>query len=172
MILPLRAIVFQLLLTLVAIAIESFILHRRLKLSRKTSLEYAVSLNLLTLFAGWYLFFVFFSTFPSEMKSILMQFILFNQYYNDILLLLFVAVFSTFLITLAIKIKGWKILEYLQNEVLFEYASESKENFIKNSNLFNRASVRGMTIMQAHSFSYSAISLLLVLKLLLTQSNG
>ncbi|MBC6479797.1 MAG: hypothetical protein GDA56_20445 [Hormoscilla sp. GM7CHS1pb] len=173
MILPLRAIVFQLLLTLVAIAIESFILHRRLKLSRKTSLEYAVSLNLLTLFAGWYLFFVFFGTFPSEMKSSLMQFILFNQYYKDILLLLFVfvAVSLTFLITLAIKIKGWEILEYLRNEVLFEYESESKENFIKKPNFFNPASVRGMTIMQAHSFSYSAISLLLVINLLLTQSN-
>ncbi len=169
MILPLRAIVFQLLLTLVAIAIESLHLHRRLKLSRKTSLEYAVSLNLLTLFAGWYLFFVFFGTFPSGMRSSLMQFILFNQYSNEIWLFLFVAGVLTFFITLAIKLKGWQILEYLRNEILFEEPLESKEQFIKYSNFFNPASVRVMKIMQAHSFSYSAILLLLFLNLLLTE---
>jgi len=170
MILPLRAIVFQLLLTLVAIAIESLLLHRRLKLSRKTSLEYAVSLNLLTLFAGWYLFFVFFGTFPSEMKSSLMQFILFNQYSNEILLFLFVAGVLTFLNTLAIKLKGWQILEYLRNEILFEEPLESNKQFIKTAKFFNPASVRVMTILEAHSYSYIAVLLVLIVDFLLTQS--
>lgn len=170
MILPLRAIVFQLLLTTVAIAVESSILHKRLKLSRKTSLEYAASLNLLTLLAGWYLFFVFFDSLPSGMKSSVIQFILFNQASNQTLLFLFVAGVLTFFISLGIKIRGWQVLEYLRDEVLFAEPVESNVQFIKTSNFFNPTSVRVMIIMQAHSLSYSTITLLLVVELLLTQS--
>ncbi|MGK7900125.1 MAG: filament integrity protein FraC [Hormoscilla sp.] len=168
MILPLRAVVFQILLTTVAIAVESLLLHKRLKLSRKTSLEYAVSLNFLTLFAGWYLFFVFFDTLPSQMKLNVIELILFNKASNQTLLLLFVAGVLTFFISLGIKLKGWQGLEYLRNEVLFAEPLESNVQFIKTSNFFNPASVRVLTILQAHSLSYSTISLLLVFELLLT----
>lgn len=167
MILPLRAIAFQLLLTTVAIAIESFLLHKRLKLSRKTSVEYAVSLNLLTLFAGWYLFFVFFSTLPSSIESTLIEFILFDRWSNQTLLFLFLAGMITFFITLALKIKGWEGLEYLRNEVLFEEPLEAKNQFIKDANSYNPAGLRVMTILEAHSYSYSTILLVLIAKLLL-----
>jgi len=170
MILPLRAIVFQILLTTVAIAIESFVLHRRLKLSPKTSLEYVVSLNFLTLFAGWYLFFVFFDTFPEGLQSDLIQLILFNEYSNQSVLFLLVAAVLTFFITLAMKLKGWQILEYVRNEVLFPEPLESNVQFIKTANFFNPASVRVMTIMQAHAFSHSAILVLLAFNLFLTQT--
>lgn len=173
MILPLRAIFFQILLTLVAIAIESLLLHKRLKLSRKTSLEYAISLNLLTLVAGWYLFFVFFDTLPSGMQSSLIEFILFNKYSNETTIFLFVAGILTFFITLAIKLKGWQVLEYLRNEVIFEDPQEANDQFIKSTNFFNPASVRVMAILQGHAYSHVAILGLVLVELLLhNQSNG
>ena len=106
------------------------------------------------------------------MKSSLIQFILFNEYSKKTLIFLFVAGVFTFFMTLAIKLKGWQILEYLRNEVLFKEAAESNDQFIKTANFFNPTSLRVMIILQAHSFSYTAISLLIVLNLLLTQSQG
>ena len=50
---PLRAVAFQLLFFLIAIAIESLILRRRRNIDRQTSLEYAAFMNLLTIVLGW-----------------------------------------------------------------------------------------------------------------------
>lgn len=45
-VLPLRAVMFQILFLLVAIAVESFIFKKKLHLSGRTSIEYATSINL------------------------------------------------------------------------------------------------------------------------------
>lgn len=57
-VLPLRAILLQILFLTIAIAIESFVLHRKLYLSRRTSIEYAASLNLFSTIFGWAIFFL------------------------------------------------------------------------------------------------------------------
>ena len=56
-VLPLRAIVFQCLLLLVAIALEAKVLRRQLQLGYQPSIRYAASLNLLTVVLGWMAFF-------------------------------------------------------------------------------------------------------------------
>lgn len=58
LVLPLRAVVFQTLLLLISIAIESVVLQRILNISRKTATEYSAILNLLSTFVGWLCFFV------------------------------------------------------------------------------------------------------------------
>ena len=45
-VLPLRAIAFQILCLLIAIAIEAYVLRQTLRLGYKTSVRYAASMNL------------------------------------------------------------------------------------------------------------------------------
>ncbi|MBE9226800.1 hypothetical protein IQ264_15335 [Phormidium sp. LEGE 05292] len=58
LVLPLRAVVFQSLLLLISIAIESVVLQRILNISRKTATEYSAILNLLSTFICWLCFFL------------------------------------------------------------------------------------------------------------------
>ena len=56
-ILPLQTILLQFLFLLIAIALEAIIIHHQLKLSRKTSIDYAASINLFATIFGWLAFF-------------------------------------------------------------------------------------------------------------------
>ena len=58
LVLPLRAVMFQSLLLLISIAIESVVLQRILNISRKTATEYSAILNLLSTFVSWLCFFI------------------------------------------------------------------------------------------------------------------
>lgn len=78
--LPLRAILFQALFLLVAIAIESFILHKRLYLSRRMSIEYAASLNLFSTVCGWTLFFLVEPLMPVGLREQMVNFIFFSDF--------------------------------------------------------------------------------------------
>lgn len=79
-VLPLRAVLFQGVFLLIAIAIESFILHKQLGLSRRTSLEYAASLNLFSTVIGWLFFFLIQPNLPAELQRQLLQYIFFNRF--------------------------------------------------------------------------------------------
>lgn len=79
-ILPLRAILFQILFLTIAIAIESFVLHKQLYLSQRTSIEYAVSLNLFSTICGWAIFFLANPLLPFGVQQQMVNFILFGKF--------------------------------------------------------------------------------------------
>ncbi|NJR39502.1 MAG: hypothetical protein HC781_12655 [Leptolyngbyaceae cyanobacterium CSU_1_4] len=79
---PLRAIAFQIVFLLMAIAIEATVLHKQLNIPPKQSIQFAASINLLTTVAGWLVTFLLLGTSLSlptplltELKIALMNFI-------------------------------------------------------------------------------------------------
>ncbi|WP_416676155.1 filament integrity protein FraC [Egbenema bharatensis] len=95
-VLPLRAIAFQALFLLIAIAIEATVLRRTLAtekkefISPKQSIHYAGTINLLCTVVGWLGFFLFFTiayTLPSawtaRVEANLVNFIFFDQWTNE-----------------------------------------------------------------------------------------
>ncbi len=84
-ILPLRAVAFQSLFLLVAIAIEAYVFRHLLTskqkpLGLKTSIKYAITLNLLAAVIGWVTFFLAQPFLPPVLKIQLISFIFFDQF--------------------------------------------------------------------------------------------
>jgi len=116
MVLPLRAILFQLMLLLVTIAIEAVIYHRKLKLSRQTSIEYSTSLNLLSTVLGWVAFFLIQTQLSPSVRIQLISRIFFNSFYGTfdtlpVLVILFTV--STFGFVYFVELKGLDLLQAL-----------------------------------------------------------
>jgi hypothetical protein len=104
-VLPLRAIVFQCLLLLVAIALEAQVLRKQLQLGYQPSIRYAASLNLLTVVLGWMAFFSVESLLPDDLRTQLISYVLFGNFYVNGLsgslgIFIVVAGLVTFFITL------------------------------------------------------------------------
>jgi hypothetical protein len=168
-ILPLEAILFQVLFLLVAIAIEARVLHKGLKLGRKTSIDYAISINLFCAAIGWFVFFLLQNWLPQPLKVQIISFVFFDRLLGaqpERLNLLIASVgivlfFSAFLI----KLIGLEVLQALlqfpreKQDEQWMRASEGLEGS-KLASEFNKATV----MLRANAFSHGAILLLLLLR--------
>lgn len=118
MVLPLRAILFQVLFLLIAVAIEAMILHWRLKMGRKKSVGYAASLNLLSTVVGWLLFFFTAPRLSPGLKAQLISYILFNKFFSpptssSPVFWIIQAAIITFFISLFVKIRAYQLFKFL-----------------------------------------------------------
>ncbi|WP_397321354.1 filament integrity protein FraC, partial [Nostoc sp. UCD120] len=66
---PIGGILFDFLFVLIAIPIEAYLLHYRLKFDKKTSTFYAISINLFSSVIGWFIFFVSEPMLPIQMRA-------------------------------------------------------------------------------------------------------
>ncbi len=83
-ILPLRAIVFQSLFLLLAIAIEAAVLFNFLpNLDYKTSARYSASINLLSTVVGWIIFFTVQALSPEELRIQLISYFFFEHFFPN-----------------------------------------------------------------------------------------
>lgn len=125
-VLPLRAVAFQTVFLLIAIAIEAAVLYRLLnadansKIDPKQSVQYATTINLLSTVVGWLTFFLFFGlayALPSEwsvrLKANLVNFIFFDQWSSETATSLVLICFTMFFVTFAIKQAGLNGLRWL-----------------------------------------------------------
>src|SRR4028118_1728302 len=80
MVLPLQTYLFQTLFLLVASALEARVLQRRLYLTRRTSVEYATSINLLTTVIGWLAFFLVQNLLPQPIKDQIISYVFFDRF--------------------------------------------------------------------------------------------
>lgn len=115
-VLPLRAIVFQILFLLIAIAIEALVLHRRLLIARRKSVEYAAFMNLLSAILGWIVFFFITARLPRELKAQLLNYIFYDNFltlsrYSKPLPWMILMSFATFLATFVIKNKTLEVFQ-------------------------------------------------------------
>lgn len=107
---PLRMILSESLLILIAIVIEAFCLQKFLRISPKVSVEYAIVINLLANLWGWSIFFIV-TLFPlSQQKVILIEAIFFNHV-EPIAGQLILIAFVTFCATFFFKLRWLKMLE-------------------------------------------------------------
>ena len=72
---PLQAILYQLFVLLLAIALEAFILQKQLNISPRKGVEYAASINLLSVTLGWLIFFNLEQLLPESIRLRLIFFV-------------------------------------------------------------------------------------------------
>ncbi|TVQ18682.1 MAG: hypothetical protein EA367_13990 [Leptolyngbya sp. DLM2.Bin15] len=178
-VLPLRAVVLQSLLLFVAIATEAAILHWELKLSYKRSIEYATSLNLLSVVIGWLVFFLVLPILDDGLQQALVSYVLFDRL-PDMLPLIGASGCITFILSFFVKLQGLNLLEWLLERVeatpkVDEKPAEQVRRPFTSSATSYKGSDRSQFLQQpdkrdalllANAVSYTAISLVLLLRFL------
>jgi len=174
-VLPLQLILFQILFLLVAIALEARVLHRRLNLTRKTSVQYATSLNLWSVVLGWLTFLVLETLLPQFLRIQIVNFIFFDHPIGSQLdrpnpQLISIGI-MIFFFSFIIKIIGFELIkQWIHDQPeQFEMSSDISN---KRPGLFNQPKRKitnpkpnpAFALLLANAYSYSAILLILVLR--------
>ncbi|MCL1471202.1 filament integrity protein FraC [Argonema antarcticum] len=141
-VLPLRAIMFQILFLLIAIAVEAFIIQKRMIIPRKISIEYSASLNLISTIVGWLIFFCFHPLLPLDWQKKLIIFILFGNFATSSGLPLIIMFFDLWLFSLLIFLLII-LIEFIVLELLMNLNSISKND---EAIIFNSDSGRKNTV--------------------------
>ncbi|MCS6812763.1 MAG: hypothetical protein NZ772_04225 [Cyanobacteria bacterium] len=183
---PIKAILFQVLFLMVAIATESVVLHWRLGLQRRTSVRYAASLNLFSTFIGWLLFFTIVGWLPTvfsgNLEQQLISYILFDQFFvsdwqENMNTLIVIGAVLTFFGTFLVEINGLILLEIILGirKLAFSQAPEAVSTNaelevakLSRYRIPDRASLvsseKAYAILIANALSYTLIMLILVVR--------
>ncbi len=78
----LPVIFWQGLFLVIATAWDAFLFHSRLRVKWRTSIEYAISINLLTNVVGWIILFIALPIAPLEAEVEILSYMLFNQLFK------------------------------------------------------------------------------------------
>lgn len=170
-VLPVGAILFDLLFILMAISIEAYCFNTRLNFDKKTSIFYAISINLFSSVIGWVVFFTLQPILPLQLKSELINFVFFNSLKSSntqslVILTAFIIFFGTFIVKLFLlrgftfvlsEELGKKAEETTPNQERQKWRSLNRNKFISNRLV--------STMLIANSLSYSAITLVLLFRM-------
>ncbi|MEH2055872.1 MAG: filament integrity protein FraC [Nostoc sp.] len=166
---PIGGILFDLLFVMIAIPVEAYVLHYRLKFDKKTSTFYAISINLFSSVIGWFIFFVSEPLLPIEVKSELINYMFFNGFKSPntqtvIILTACIIFFATFLMKFFI-LRGLLVLlneTFAKKEEDPQTSQRQKRLRLSSVNFQNTNLVT--TILIANSLSYSAITVILLFR--------
>ncbi|MFN6516926.1 MAG: filament integrity protein FraC [Nostoc sp. CreGUA01] len=167
---PVGGILFDFLFVLIAIPIEAYVLHKRLKFDKKTSTFYAISINLFSSVIGWFIFFVSEPMLPIQVKSELINYMFFNTFKSSstqslIILTAFIIFFGTFImkfILLRILLVSLLKEPFAKKEEEVQVFQRQKWRAFSGLKLQNTNLVT--TILIANSLSYTAITIILLLR--------
>ncbi|MTJ08970.1 filament integrity protein FraC [Anabaena sp. UHCC 0204] len=167
-ILPLGAIFFGILFLLTAIPIEAYVLNKSLKFDKKTSIFYAISMNVFSCVIGWIVFFVTEPMFSIAMKSELINYIFFNKLKDPSIGTMIVLLsFTIFLATFLVKFLLIKLLIIFMDEAgkakEIELASSQQRTSYMNIAKLQNTNLITATLI-ANSLSYSAITLIILIR--------
>ena len=180
-ILPLRAILFQVLFMVVSIALEAIILRQRLRLAFKPSVEYAFATNLATVVAGWLAFLIIEPLISAAGRAQLIGYIFYNELFpagwstSDGAILFAVGLVTFFA---AFVIKRYGIEYFLRADNKWKSIEGATNPDKKTSRGIRYARARGGrvavdrtenagfadAILQANAVSFAAILLLILLR--------
>lgn len=163
---PIGGILFDFLFVLIAIPIEAYILHYRLKFDKKTSIFYAISLNLFSSVIGWIIFFVAEPMLPIEVRSELINYMFFNNFKaSNTQTLIILTSFIIFFATFVMKFFILKVLLLSLNESFAKKEEEDptsqRRRWSNFSNLRLQSTNLVTTILIANSLSYTAMTIIL-----------
>jgi hypothetical protein len=167
-ILPIGAILFETLFLLIAIPLEGYILNRSLKFDKKTSIFYAIAMNVFSSVIGWNVFFLIEPILSVPIKSELISYVFFNTFKNPrtqnyIILTGFVIFIATFLVKfLFLKLLIITLGEGAKKQETTEYSQRQKS--LKNEKLKLQNTSLVTTALIANSLSYTATTLILVIR--------
>jgi hypothetical protein len=166
-VLPLRAIAFQLLFLLLAIAIEGAVLRQRLGIGRKLSMQYAATVNLLSVVLGWIVFFAAEPFLPPDWRTTLVQFVFFGI--RSIPPALILVGFGVFMATFVLKLQGMLWLDWLLDQLPPPPPPTERITFKGRKGhrqlAFSDGPNRPLAVLWANAMSFSAISGLLAVRL-------
>ncbi len=172
---PLRAIIFQAMFLLLAIAAESHVFQRNLRFSPRKATQYAATLNLLTTSVGWTLFFSLEPFLSPGLQEQLLNYVLFDRWTVDTLSLFVGAGFLIFFANFLIKLLGFSQLELaLMTPQEWAARQETSGRSLDRRRFSSRKAPtadmpqRASTILAANAFSHTAILLLLLTRIILT----
>ncbi|MEM1279891.1 MAG: filament integrity protein FraC [Cyanobacteria bacterium P01_D01_bin.6] len=175
-VLPFRAIVFQCLLLLVAIALEAIVLRLRLRLGYQPSIRYAASLNLLTVVLGWMAFLTLESALPQVLQTQIISYVLFGNFYinsvsNNLGIFVVLAGLVTFFLTFWIKVLGLEGLTWVLGTPIVPARTNANANRYRYRRSPNKdaSPPHVLAVLQANALSFSAILVLLLLRYGVTQ---
>ena len=172
-VLPLRAIAFQLLFLFMAIAIEAAVLNERLNLGRKLSMQYSATVNLLSTVVGWMVFFGVEPWLPSTARQILVEYVFFGV--RSVPPTVYLIGFAAFVLTFALKLQGIEFLELIleKNTVPAVEESDSPRKFQGRKKQLELTAEnqpnRPMAVLWANAFSFVAITVILIIRILVDQ---
>lgn len=177
---PFGVILFDFLFLLVAIPVEAFILNKRLKFDKRTCSFYAIAINLFSNVIGWVVFFILEpNNFFGSYKSQLINFLLYNRLNDQVYGAIVMAAFTTFFGTLMIKFALLKLFVIALSNPGEKKAAPETENTILLQRKSRRGSRKGFqstslftTILIANSFSYSAITLVVMFRIFARTTNA
>ncbi len=117
-VLPLTVVLTQVLLLLLAIAVEAVVFQRQLKFAPRKSIEYSASLNLLSTVLGWFVFFVMVETIPlpEVLELEVLNLVFFDQSVEGGLIWLLTTGLMTFFGTILTERIGFTLLQWVLNE--------------------------------------------------------
>ena len=165
---PLGAILFNFLFFTVAIPLEAYILSIRLKFDKRTSIFYAICINLFSGAIGWFAFFLLEPILPIEAKKELINYVFFNQFIANVHTLVFLTAviifFATFLIKFfLLKAALLSLREPSESKVEPEQTGTRKTTRRANKLKLQNTGLLTTTLI-ANSLSYSAISAIIVIQ--------
>ena len=163
---PIGGILFDFLFVLIAIPIEAYVLHNRLKFDKKTSIFYAISMNLFSSVIGWVIFFIAEPMLPIHLKSELISYMFFNNFKSAntqslIILTACIIFFATFIMKFLIL----RVLLLSLTEPVAKKEEEPQTSQRRRWRSFSTAKLQNtnlvMTTLIANSLSFSAITIIL-----------
>ena len=167
-ILPIGAILFETLFLLISIPLEGYILNRSLKFDKKTSIFYAIAMNVFSSVIGWIVFFIIEPMLSVDMRSELISYIFFNAFrsntiQNSLILTAFLVFFGTFLVKFGLlKLLIISLDEMTKKEESKEKSQNEKIISYQRIKLQNTSLIT--TTLIANSLSYTAITVLLIIR--------
>ncbi|MEH2143298.1 filament integrity protein FraC [Nostoc sp.] len=166
---PIGGILFDFLFVLIAIPIEAYVFHNRLKFDKKSSIFYAISINLFSSVIGWIIFFVSEPMLPIQVKSELINYMFFNNFKSPkTQTLIILTAFGVFFATFLMKFFLLRGLLLLLNESFAKKEEETQTSQRRRwrsfSNLRLQSTNLVTTTLIANSVSYSAITIILLFR--------
>jgi hypothetical protein len=176
-VLPLRAIAFQFLFLLVAIAIEGMVLRQFLTVEEKpidykTSMQYSATVNLLSTFVGWIVFFAVQPFLPPQVRLQLINYVFFERITTESWLMpaLVLTGLGIFLGTFLVELQGLEILEWLLDRKGVKKETEDSGRTgrfrgRRNQNVGFQFTQQISALLVGNALSFSAILLILFSRL-------
>jgi hypothetical protein len=178
---PLRAIVFQCLLLLLAIALEAIVLRRRLRLGFQLSIRYAATLNLLAVVLGWILFLGIEPLLPTVVRTQIISYILFGNFYlnsfatsNGLGVAVVLVGLVIFFLTFWAKVTALEWLTWLLGNPIVKPVTGQNTNryrYRRSAMAEEAASPHRLAVLQANALSFTAVLLLLLLRFWFSQQS-
>lgn len=168
---PLPLIIFQLLTLFICISLEAIVLQQKLRLTRKQSIEFSISINLLSTIALWFVFFTFQAIAPKSEKLHLISIIFFNNVYDldrwiEIYPIFTIIAILMFSLIVFVEFKTLQLFQTLL-QIFSEQHNQNQQESVPLINRINMAILQSdsntiATIFQANLLSHLVIIVLII----------